>query len=122
MPGAGFRVLWRVNMQADKGHIVVNDGVSLFFESAGDDGNPLVILNGFCLFQDFKYLAENRTVIALDLRSRGRSDYIADLSKLMRGVEQDADDIELVRRHFGFGTVDLLGHSYTGIIAILYAQ
>jgi len=109
-------------MQADKGHIVVNDGVRLFFESAGNAGNPLVILNGFCLFQDFKYLAENRPVIALDLRSRGRSDYIADLSKLMRGVEQDADDIELVRRHFGLGTVDLLAHSYAGIIAILYAQ
>ena len=51
-------------MQADKGHIVVDDGVRLFFESAGNAGNPLVILNGFCLFQDFKYLAENRPVIA----------------------------------------------------------
>jgi len=108
-------------MQSDKGHVIVDDGVRLFFESAGNGDNPLVIINGFYLFKDFEYLAGNRPVIALDLRSRGRSDYIADLSKLMRGVEQDADDIDAVRRHFGFGKVDLLGHSYTGIVAILYA-
>jgi proline iminopeptidase len=108
-------------MRADKGHVVVDDGVRLFYESAGNGDKPLVILNGFYLFREFKYLAENRPVVALDLRSRCRSDYIADLSKLMRGIEQDVDDIEIVRRQFGLGTIDLLGHSYAGIIPILYA-
>jgi pimeloyl-ACP methyl ester carboxylesterase len=80
-----------------------------------------LILNGFFLFNDFKYLADGRTVIGIDLRNRGRSDYLTDTSKLKRGVQQDADDIELVRRYFAFEQMDLLAHSYAGIIPILYA-
>jgi pimeloyl-ACP methyl ester carboxylesterase len=73
------------------------------------------------MLDDFKYLSSSRRVIGIDLRNRGRSDFITDSSKL-RGVEQDADDIEIVRRHFGFDKIDLMAHSYAGLIPILYAM
>jgi hypothetical protein len=43
------------------------------------------------------------------LRSRGRSDYIADLSKLMRGVEQDTDDTFEQRGPLANAGVDSVG-------------
>jgi pimeloyl-ACP methyl ester carboxylesterase len=109
-------------MQTSDGYITMDDGVSLFYEKAGKGEDTLLVINGFYLFQDFKYLAGGRTVLALDLRNRARSDYIADISQMKRGVLQDVDDIEAVRRHFGIARLDLLGHSYAGVIPILYAM
>src|SRR6185295_15303301 len=111
-----------VRDMAASGYITMSDGVRLFYETAGDGEKTLLILNGFFLFNDFKYLAEDRTVIGIDLRNRGRSDYITDSSKLQRGIQQDVDDIEVVRRHFEIEKVDLLAHSYAGIIPILYSM
>jgi len=108
-------------MAATEGYITMDDGVRLFYQAVGNGEKTLLILNGYFLFNDFKYLADGRTVIALDVRNRGRSDYITDPSKLQRGIHQDVDDIEYVRRHFEIEKLDLLGHSYAGIIPILYA-
>jgi len=109
-------------MQTSEGYITMDDGVRLFYEKVGDGEKMLLILNGFFLFKDFKCLADRRTLLAVDLRNRGRSDYIPDLSKMPRGVWQDADDIDAVRRHFEVSQVDLLAHSYAGVIPILYAM
>jgi proline iminopeptidase len=108
-------------MQTNEGQVTVDDGVRLFVETSGTGNEALVVLNGFYLFPDFQYLADGRKVFGLDLRSRGRSDYVADLSKLHGGIEQDVRDIEAVRLHFGLDRIDLLGHSYAGLIPILYA-
>ncbi len=108
-------------MAATEGYITMDDGVRLFYQAAGNGEKTLLILNGYFLFNDFKYLADGRTVIGIDVRNRGRSDYITDPSKLQRGIHQDVDDIEYVRRHFEIEKLDLLGHSYAGIIPILYA-
>ena len=108
-------------MAATEGYITMDDGVRLFYQAVGNGEKTLLILNGYFLFNDFKYLADGRTVIAIDVRNRGRSDYITDPSKLQRGIHQDVDDIEYVRRHFEIEKLDLLGHSYAGIIPILYA-
>ena len=104
------------------GYITMDDGVRLFFQTVGSGPKTVVILNGFYLFDDFKRLANARTLIFCDLRNRGRSDHIVDASKLTRGVDQDVDDLDVVRRHFGVGRVDLIGHSYAGIIVTLYAM
>jgi proline iminopeptidase len=37
-------------------------------------------------------------------------------------VEQDVDDLDAVRRHFGVDRVNLIGHSYAGIVVALYAM
>jgi pimeloyl-ACP methyl ester carboxylesterase len=108
-------------MRATDGYVTVEDGVRLFFRKIGDGSRTLIVLNGFYLFDDFKYLAADRTIIFLDLRNRGRSDYITTKSKLERGVLNDIDDIEAVRRYFDAGQVDLLAHSYAAKTVILYA-
>jgi proline iminopeptidase len=109
-------------MLPSEGYVTMEDDVRLFFQTAGSGPQAVVILNGFYLFDDFKRLADGRTLIFCDLRNRGRSDHVTDASKLTRGVEQDADDLEAVRRHFGVSQVDLIGHSYAGIAVTLYAM
>jgi proline iminopeptidase len=60
-------------------------------------------------------------VVFYDVRNRGRSDAVTDPSKLARGIEQDVDDLDAVRRSFGVDRVDLIGHSYIGLMVALYA-
>src|SRR5215510_6065059 len=109
-------------MTQTKAYVRTNDGVRLFYEKVGDGSSVLVVLNGYYLIDDFKYLADDRTVVFLDLRNRGRSDYISDDSKLTRGIQQDVDDLEAVRQHLGINSIDLLAHSYAGMVAFLYAN
>jgi pimeloyl-ACP methyl ester carboxylesterase len=109
------------NVTVTDGYITMHDGVRLFFQRTGNGDKTLLILNGFFLFNEFAYLADDRTVIGIDLRNRGRSDYITDEAKLQRGIQQDVDDIEVVRRYFGVDSIDLLAHSYAALIPILYA-
>ena len=104
------------------GYITMEDGVRLYFEKVGNGPTAVVVLNGFIYLDDFRYLAGGRTLISLDLRNRGRSDYLTDASKLKRGIHQDVDDLEAVRRHFGLNQIDLLAHSYAGLTVILYAM
>ncbi len=111
-----------VSKRREQGHVAATDGARLFFERVGDGEPTLLVLNGFYLFDDFSYLAERRTVIGLDLRNRGRSQALHDAAALARGVQQDADDIEVVRRHLGIEALDLLAHSYAGLIPVLYAK
>lgn len=101
-------------MKTTEGHVSVDEGVELFFRKAGEGPDTLIVLNGFYLFDDFAYLAEGRTVIFLDLRNRGRSSSITDPEKLKRGVLNDIDDLDAVRRHFGVDRVDLLGTRMPG--------
>lgn len=109
-------------MLQSEGYVTMEDGVRLFFQNVGSGEKAVLIVNGFYLADDFKYLADGRTLIFCDLRNRGRSDHITDGSKLKRGIQQDVDDLEAVRRHFGFSQIDLIGHSYAGITVILYAM
>src|SRR5262245_51882375 len=109
-------------MQTTDGYITMEDGVRLYFEKLGSGPNATVILNGFIYLDDFKYLAAGRTLISLDLRTRGRSDLVSDTSKLKRGIHQDVDDLEVVRRHLGLNQIDLLAHSYAGLTVVLYAM
>jgi proline iminopeptidase len=119
---ARFSFLESNDMQPTEGYVTAEDGVHLYFQKLGNGAETLVLLNGYYLFEDFKYLAEGRTLVSLDLRNRGRSDYITDGSKLQRGIQQDVDDLEAVRSYLGLSRIDLIGHSYAGIIPILYAM
>jgi len=109
-------------MIKNQGYVTANDGVRLFYEKVGDGPRVLVVLNGYYLIDDFKYLASDRTIVSLDLRNRGRSDYITDNSKLTRGIQQDVDDLEAVRQRLGVSSIDLLAHSYAGFVAFMFAK
>jgi proline iminopeptidase len=96
--------------------------VRLFCQRVGEGANALLIPNAAYLFEDFQRLATGRTLIFFDLRNRGRSDAVQDETKLELGIRHDVEDLEDLRRHFGFGKVDLLGHSYVGMTVALYAM
>jgi pimeloyl-ACP methyl ester carboxylesterase len=74
------------------------------------------------LLQDFKRFAGERTLVFYDVRNRGRSDPVTDEAKLSRGILQDVDDLETIRRHFGLTEMTLIGHSYIGLMLALYAK
>ena len=109
-------------MPAREGYVTADDGVRLYFETWGSGAQAVIIPNGLYLADDFKHLAAARTLIYYDLRNRGRSDSVSDPSKLERGIYNDVDDLEIIRRHFGISRVDLLGHSYAGLMVVLYAM
>jgi pimeloyl-ACP methyl ester carboxylesterase len=105
-----------------EGYITTQDGIRLFFQKAGSGPGTVIILNAAYLFDDFKYLADDHTLIAYDLRNRCRSSPVTDPSKLKGGVHNDVEDLETIRRHFDVSPVDLIGHSYLGYVAGLYAM
>jgi pimeloyl-ACP methyl ester carboxylesterase len=109
-------------MTPDQGYLTTDDGVRLFFQRVGNGPKTIVIPNGFHLLNDFEQLSDAYTLIFYDLRNRGWSDPVSDASSLARGIHNDVDDLEAVRRHFGISQLDLIGHSYLGLMVILYAM
>ncbi len=109
-------------MPQAEGYMTTEDGVRLFFQKLGDGPETAIIPNGFHLLDDFQRLAAGRTLIFYDLRNRGYSDPVSEAAKLARGIHHDVDDLEAVRRHFGISQVDAIGHSYVGLMVILYAM
>jgi pimeloyl-ACP methyl ester carboxylesterase len=105
-----------------EGYLTTPDGIRLYFQTLGSGESTLLIPNGLYLVDDFARLAERRTLIVYDMRNRGRSDEIGERDKIARGVLNDVDDLEIVRRHFGLETLDLVGHSYVGLMVMLYAM
>lgn len=109
-------------MMSDEGYIDMEDGVRLFFRKAGTGVQTIVIPNGMYFFDDFTRFADSRTLIFYDVRNRGLSDPVTDRAKLSRGIHQDVDDLEAVRRHFHLDHIDLMGHSYIGLMLAMYAM
>ena len=96
--------------------ITTDDRVHLHFETRGS-GPRIVIPNGIISLNDFAALAADYTLIAYDPRNRGRSDQTAD-----GAIGRDVEDLECVRRHFEIDQVNLIGHSYVGLLVALYAM
>jgi pimeloyl-ACP methyl ester carboxylesterase len=112
----------RAAIPTREGYLTTQDGLRLWFQVLGDGAQAVVVPNGIYLLDDFRPLAEGRTLIFYDLRNRGRSDQVSDAAKLRRGIHNDVDDLEAVRRHFGIDKVSVIGHSYVGLMAVLYAM
>lgn len=109
-------------MRAQDGYVTTGDGVRLFYQKVGSGAQTVLVPNGIYLVDDLARLAANRTIVFFDVRNRGQSDHVADQAKLERGVLNDADDLDAVRRHFSAERVDVIGHSYVGFIVVLYAM
>src|SRR5262245_46324845 len=102
--------------------VTTSDGVRLFARRVGDGPVDVIIPNATYMFDDFKYLADDRTLITYDLRNRGRSDTVTDVAKLEGGILNDVEDLEAVRAHFNVPRIGLIGHSYVGLVLALYAM
>jgi pimeloyl-ACP methyl ester carboxylesterase len=99
-------------------HVVTSDGLRL---AVAHDGGRLIVPNGAGFTSDLAAIWARHPPLVYDLRNRGASDPVPDASRLSRGVLNDVDDLETVRRTADFDTIDLLAHSYVGVIAMRYA-
>ncbi len=109
-------------MTTSEGYVPMADGVRLYYQRAGTDARLILLPNGVYLFDDFKHLAQGRSLVFYDVRNRGRSDTVTDSAGLARGIHHDVEDFDEVRRHFGADSVGLIGHSYVGLTVVLCAM
>jgi pimeloyl-ACP methyl ester carboxylesterase len=100
-----------------------SDDRTLAWRETGS-GPPLLCHSGgpgasAAYFGSLDELAAERTLILLDPRGTGASDRPADPSAY--ALEDYAADIEALRTEFGLDTLDVLGHSHGGFVAITWA-
>ncbi len=101
-----------------KGQYARVNGLELYYEVHGA-GEPLVLLHGgfgsigmFGAVLDL--LAQDRQVIAVDLQAHGRT---ADIQRPL-AYESMADDIAALITHLGLKSVDIMGYSLGGHVAL----
>jgi pimeloyl-ACP methyl ester carboxylesterase len=109
-------------MLIDEGCLAAIDGTRLFFQKVGNGPHTVIVPNGIYMLEDFARLADGRTLIFYDVRNRGRSDLVMDGDRIQGDIHQDVEDLEAVRQHFEGARVDLIGHSYIGLMVTLYAM
>jgi pimeloyl-ACP methyl ester carboxylesterase len=105
--------------QTDKGYVSIN-GIRLFYEKVGKGEQTVLVPLHLLMFEDFKHLAKGKTFIFYDVRNRGRSDAMQDLTNVT--IQQDVDDLEALRKHFKIERMSLIGESYVGLMVVMYAM
>jgi proline iminopeptidase len=91
----------------------------LYFHKIGAGKQIVVIPGDLFLYPAFARLAPGRTLIFYDMRDRGRSDAVADPRHIT--IQDDVNDLETIRKHFGVDKPVLIGFSYLGMMVMLYA-
>jgi len=94
-------------------------GLRLYYRILGDDGPTLVVPAACWLQEDLAPLARGRRVVFFDRSGRGRSDPIPADAPVSFGSE--FEDIDAIRAHLGIDRFLLMGWSYMGLVAGLYA-
>jgi proline iminopeptidase len=99
------------------------DGTEIGYRTMGD-GRPLVCLpggpgRGSEYFGDLGGLSESRRLILPDTRGTGLSADASDPSSYR--CDRLVADVEALRAELDLDTMDLLGHSASGSLAVLYA-
>ena len=108
-----------------QGHLAGADGMQLFYRVYGSGPDTAVVLAGgpalaiSYLDKDLAPLAHGRTLIFFDARGAGFSQLTTDPSMLAMG--RHVEDLEAVRRHFGIGKLQIIGHSWGAMVAPFYA-
>jgi pimeloyl-ACP methyl ester carboxylesterase len=104
----------------EEGYVPLPDGLRLYYRKAGRGQRVIMVPLRLFLFDEFKQLADQFTVISFDPRNRGYSSSVQDGSKITIG--DDIEDIERVRQHFRVQKFSLVGYSYMGMGVVLYAM
>ena len=100
------------------------DGVLIYYTTVGR-GDPLVLLHGGpgashdYLLPGLLPLARHHRLVFIDERGSGKSERLEDPKRYT--VDAMVEDVEAVRKALGLGKIDLLGHSYGGVLAQAYA-
>src|ERR1051326_6883341 len=99
------------------------NGVRIYTRRVGD-GPPVVVLHGGpgahhdYLLPQYDRLALGRTLLYYDQRGGGRAPVPRDTPV---GWREHVADLEALRDHWGLEQVTLLGYSWGGLLAVLYA-
>jgi pimeloyl-ACP methyl ester carboxylesterase len=102
-----------------EGFAVADDGTRLYWRSAGEGAQTVVVPLSAWMFEEFLPLAEGRRLIFYDMRNRGGSDPV---DETRSGLDYEVRDLEAVRRALDLPKISLIGHSYMGAIVTLYAR
>ena len=112
------------NLIVEEGYKEVN-GVNHFYKIAGD-GEPYIMLHGgpgmyhdelFPFFLDF---AKSNKVIFYDQRGNGKST-LEKIDSTTFNVELLVEDLEELRKEFGVEKLNIIGHSWGGLLAMYYS-
>lgn len=116
--------LFQLNAQESSGW-VESQGVQIHYKTFGN-GSPLLIINGGPGFSSegfiplAKALSKEHTTIIYDQRATGQSK-IAKPDSSSVTMQLMTADIEALRKHLGYESWVVLGHSFGGIMANFYA-
>jgi pimeloyl-ACP methyl ester carboxylesterase len=94
-------------------------GLRLYYRIVGDNGPTLVVPAACWLQEDLEQLARDRRIVFFDRSGRGRSDAIPADTPVTFASE--FEDIDAIRAHLGLERFTLMGWSYMGLVAGLYA-
>jgi proline iminopeptidase len=110
-------------LKSEEGMKTIN-GTELYYKIMGK-GTPVVILHGgpgldhTYLLPQMSALAEHFKLIFFDQRASGRSASVVDTNSMT--MDNFVEDVEGVRKVFMLGKMNLLGHSWGGLVAMFYA-
>jgi len=113
----GFPDSWK-----DGKYLTIN-GAKLWVVTAGQ-GDPLVIIPGgpggtHLPYRSFDSMATSSMVVYYDAFGRGKSDTAKDVKEY--SLERDIEDLEGLRKSLHVDMMNVLGHSYGGLVAQGYA-
>ncbi|HYO22163.1 MAG TPA: alpha/beta fold hydrolase [Flavisolibacter sp.] len=105
------------------GKFVTVNGARLWVVTVGK-GDPLILIPGgpggvHVGLRRFDTLAANHMLIYFDAFGRGKSDTAKDVKEY--SIDRDIEDIEGLRTALKLDRIDVLGHSYGGVVAQGYA-
>ena len=103
-----------------EGFVTAGDGAKLYYAIMGSGPDTVLAPPAAYLAADFAPLAEGRVIVMYDPRSRGKSEMLTDSSRF--GFYKDVEDMEAVRRTLKISRMSLLGWSYFGGVAAVYAS
>jgi proline iminopeptidase len=105
-------------------HFVTVNGAKLWYKIEGK-GEPLLLIAGgpgssHSYFQPwFSAMSDSYRVVYFDAFGRGKSDRAKSPAEYT--FQRDVEDIEGLRQALNLGKINLLGHSYGGLVAEAYA-
>lgn len=100
------------------------NGIELYYKVLGK-GEPIVILHGgpgldhTYLLPQMEQLADDYQLIFYDQRASGRSSGEAEPTSIT--IDKFVEDLEGLRQAFNLDKMNLIGHSWGGLLAMFYA-
>lgn len=101
------------------GFVTSGGGARLYYGIFGGGTDTVIVPGGMLLEKPLAPLTGQFTLVFYDPRGRGRSDWIADPRRLT--MADEVRDLEAVRRELRIGRAAVIGVSYLGLAAALYA-